>query len=96
MIPRWPLVALGGEAFKTLAYLCPNRTVIGVPDPIGAYGNQFTALHRGRELQNSRRKIRNALTELPGRLLWLSKSQEERESSVARGIDGGIEEVQEK
>lgn len=72
MIPRWPLVGLGREAFKALAYLYPNRTVIGVPHPTGAYGNKFTALYRGRELQNNRRKVRNALTGLPGRLLWLS------------------------
>ena len=71
LIPRWPLVALGREAYKALAYLYPARTVIGVPHPTGAYGNRFTTLYLGRELRICKRKVESALAESPGRLLWL-------------------------
>jgi hypothetical protein len=30
----WPIVALGWEAYRALAYLVPKRAVIGVPHPL--------------------------------------------------------------
>ena len=95
MIPRWPLVALGREAYKALAYLYPARTVIGVPHPTGAYGNKFTALYVGRELRISKRKVQSALAGSPGQLLWLGDPRKEGKPSVRSGVDGGTEEVRE-
>lgn len=35
----WPLIAVGKETYKALAYLYPNRTVIGVPHPTSSWGS---------------------------------------------------------
>jgi hypothetical protein len=75
LIPDWPLVALGREAFKALAYLYPTRTVIGVPHPTGAYGNKLAALCCASELRKNKRKVQSVLTAAPGRLLWLSDQE---------------------
>lgn len=45
----WPLIAVGGEAFKALAYLHPNRVIIGVPHPTGSHGH-FARLFPDRQL----------------------------------------------
>jgi hypothetical protein len=33
LIPQWPLIALGREAYKALSYMFPRRTIIGLPHP---------------------------------------------------------------
>lgn len=39
VVPKsWPVVAVGREAFKALAYLLPDRTVLGCPHPTGSRG----------------------------------------------------------
>jgi len=39
LIPNnWPLIAVGGEVYKALAYRFPNRIVIGTPHVTGAFG----------------------------------------------------------
>jgi len=37
--PKWPIIAVGKEAYKALSYLFPNRIIIGVPHPTGSYGH---------------------------------------------------------
>lgn len=46
----WPLVAVGWEAYKALAYLHPSRVVIGVPHPTASRG-QFSKLFEQRKLR---------------------------------------------
>jgi hypothetical protein len=36
---HWPIIAVGGEAYKALAYLFPHHIVIGIPHPSGSYGH---------------------------------------------------------
>ncbi len=36
--PAWSVIAIGWEAHKTPAYIVPERTVIWVPHPTGAFG----------------------------------------------------------
>ncbi|MBI4301119.1 MAG: hypothetical protein HY664_00750 [Chloroflexi bacterium] len=44
LIPQdWPLIAVGREAYKALAYLYPSRVVIGIPHAKGSHG-QFSKL----------------------------------------------------
>lgn len=39
LIPdNWPLIAVGGEVYKALAYRFPSRIVVGIPHPTGSYG----------------------------------------------------------
>lgn len=44
LLPVWPVIAAGGVAFETMALLCRDRPVIGVPHPTGAFGKMFTRL----------------------------------------------------
>jgi len=68
---HWPLVAVGGEAFKALAYLHTERTVIGVPHPTGSYGH-FARLFRERRLTPAVLDAARATLKGPaGALLWL-------------------------
>jgi hypothetical protein len=39
----WPLIGVGTESYKALAYIFASRIVIGVPHPTGSYG-QFPRL----------------------------------------------------
>jgi hypothetical protein len=43
----WPLLGVGREAYKALAYLFPKRTVIGVPHPTGSRGQFFALFENG-------------------------------------------------
>jgi hypothetical protein len=56
--PSWPLVSVGGEAFKACAYLYPRRAVIGVPHPSGSRGH-FARL--ARSTQSVRERVSLAL-----------------------------------
>jgi len=35
----WPFIAVGKGAYHALAYLYPERTLIGIPHPTGSYGH---------------------------------------------------------
>ena len=48
---HWPLVGVGNEAYKALAYLHPLRPVLGVPHPTGARGNLWRGLFEGDSLK---------------------------------------------
>lgn len=40
LIPdKWPLIAVGGEVYKALAYRFPTRIIVGIPHPTGSYGH---------------------------------------------------------
>ena len=77
LIPsNWPLIGLGGEAYKALAYLYPGRTVIGVPHPTGSYGHFSRLMLRNRVRPGVQRTIREMLSKRPGDCVWLAgKSQ---------------------
>lgn len=70
----WPLIAIGRESYKALAYLYPTRTVIGIPHPTSSRG-QFHSLF----LNNLRTKfdpnVQKILTQImncQGSAHWLS------------------------
>lgn len=70
--PDWPLIAVGRESYKALAYIYPKRIVIGVPHPTSSRG-QFAALVQERK---SKAKNNFKLDELwqhdEGLVKWLS------------------------
>ena len=66
--PEWPLIGISRETYRALAYLYPDRTVIGVPHVTSAFGKQFSRLL---ELDSeSKEVVRRALSS-HGELLWL-------------------------
>ncbi len=72
LIPSdWPLIALGGEVYRALAYMYPERTVIGVPHPTGSYGLFPPLLPGGKLYRASKSKFKKALEAPPGQLLRL-------------------------
>jgi hypothetical protein len=44
----WPLIAVGKDVFPILAYRFPDRQIIGIPHPTGAYGQFPKLCTRGR------------------------------------------------
>lgn len=74
LIPQWPLIALGREAYKALSYMYPRRTIIGLPHPTGMGGRiQFSRFMPGGVLLvNTANVVRSILAAPPGRLEWIS------------------------
>ncbi|MBI2953189.1 MAG: hypothetical protein HYY30_02670 [Chloroflexi bacterium] len=47
----WPLIAIGYEAYKAMAYIHPSRIVIGIPHPTASRG-QFSKLFDQKKLRH--------------------------------------------
>lgn len=69
----WPLIAIGTEAYKALAYLFPKRAVLGVPHPTGSRGH-FARLFDDsqRLLPGTKLQAATLRAEGSGRAAWLS------------------------
>ena len=67
---NWPLVAVGTEAYKGLAYRFPTRTVIGVPHPTGSRGH-FHALFRDGKLRKPTAAGARKALRTDGAAVWL-------------------------
>jgi hypothetical protein len=63
---EWPLIAVGGEVYKALAYRFPSHIVIGIPHPTGSYGQFSSLFDKKRELLKAFR--------LPYEELWDGRS----------------------
>lgn len=46
----WPVIGVGKDAYKALAYLAPTRAVLGIPHPTGSRGH-FAGLSRNGRLR---------------------------------------------
>lgn len=68
----WPLIAVGREAFKALAYLYPKRVVIGVPHPTGSWGHFARLFAGGQVLPHVRSLVQQKLESIPAEILWLA------------------------
>ena len=76
LLPKaWPILAVGIEAYKALAYMVPERTVIGVPHPTGSRG-QFFRLFNGDLLwPDISAAAHTALLSAEPVVLWLQASR---------------------
>jgi hypothetical protein len=68
----WPVIAVGTEAYKALAYLEPRRTVIGVPHPTGSRGNYFALFENSGLKSNVARHAKMALESEVPIAIWLA------------------------
>lgn len=69
---KWPIIGVGTEAYKALAYLEPDRTVIGIPHPTGSHG-QFSALCKKDKLHGrAKREIDRALSRATPIATWIT------------------------
>jgi hypothetical protein len=69
----WPLVGVGTESYKALAYMFASRIVIGVPHPTGSYG-QFPKLFDAEKqlLPEIKTQVENISNGVRGEAAWLS------------------------
>lgn len=69
----WPLIAVGTESYKALAYIFPSRSVIGVPHPTGSYGH-FANLFVTRKqlLPKAKTRAHDILNGECGKTVWLT------------------------
>ena len=72
-IPKsWPLIAVGGETYRALAYLFIDRPIIGVPHPTGSYGH-YRNMFSNRKLK---KRFHISLNDIwdgsSGKAIWLS------------------------
>jgi hypothetical protein len=72
----WPLIAVGGEAFKALAYLYPHRSVVGVPHPTGARGHFARLFINGMLRESVLVKVNQCINALSPELVWLEAHHE--------------------
>jgi hypothetical protein len=71
----WPLLGVGAAAFQALAFMCPDRTVLGVPHPTGSRG-QFSRLRDGSTIRPEIvATIQRVLTGNERQALWLDASR---------------------
>ncbi len=75
----WPLLGVGWEAYKALAYLYPNRVVVGVPHPTGSRG-QFRRLfdHNMSLLGHVKDSVSDVLSNETAKVAWLSANSGRR------------------
>jgi hypothetical protein len=72
----WPLVAVGTEAYKALAYLEPGRTVLGIPHPTGSHGHFLRMFESGHLVAKVRQAAASALSSSTPVAVWLSAEWE--------------------
>lgn len=71
----WPVIGVGRESYKALAYLEPTRTVLGVPHPTGSRG-QWSALFENKRLRHAiRDQAFSALASPTPVAIWLSATK---------------------
>ena len=66
----WPLVAVGTEAYKGLAYRFPERTVIGASHPTGSRGH-FHSLFKGGRLRSRAAALGRQALRTKAAAIWL-------------------------
>jgi hypothetical protein len=70
----WPLVCAGSEPYKAIAYCFPERTVIGVPHPTGAFGRFHMLFDQDRLLPGVKAKVTSEQAGELKKAIWLSAS----------------------
>jgi hypothetical protein len=73
ILPHWPVLGIGLDAYRAAAFMVPERTVIGFPHPTGAYG-RFGALFDGSVLTSDvANRAMAALTSAEPTSVWLGR-----------------------
>jgi hypothetical protein len=67
----WPLLAVGRETYKALAYIYSSKTIIGIPHPTSSRGH-FQEMIKGNSLKNILSSNENLFFEEYGSIaVWL-------------------------
>lgn len=68
----WPIFAVGKEAYKALAYIYPDRTIIGVPHSTGSFGHFNRIMGNGKINEVILSQIKELVK---GSVIWLENKQ---------------------
>jgi len=69
---EWPLIAIGTESFKALAYMFASRAVIGIPHPTGSHGQFSSLFDSKKQLLPKVKALTKAIVNQEGRkAVWL-------------------------
>ena len=73
----WPIVAVGRDAFTALSFLFPEKQVIGIPHPTGAYA-AFYRMFENKVLKDSvKQRLNTFFAHEPTGALWLTDEAKE-------------------
>jgi hypothetical protein len=76
LIPRdWPVLGIGWSAFFALAYLVPERTVIGIPHPTGGYRDFRKMVEDGELRKGLEARAAGALSAAEPGAVWLGRGE---------------------
>jgi hypothetical protein len=75
--PDWPAIGVGKEAYKALAYLEPDRTVIGIPHPTGSRGLFPSLFEAGKLCHHVASLVKSALKSESPIAVWVSANGED-------------------
>jgi len=84
--PEWIVLGIGWEAFRTVAYLVPERGVIGIPHPTGGFRDFRKLLSNGILLEDLKKRALHAMRLNEPEAVWLGGGKEGAEQSAARGL----------
>lgn len=72
----WPLIAVGNESYKALAYIFASRAVIGIPHPTGSYGHYASLFDTKERLLPKVKTLTKDIVNGEGRkAVWLTVKQ---------------------
>jgi hypothetical protein len=74
LIPlEWPVLGIGWEAYRALAYRVPRRAVVGIPHPTGAWGAFAQLFVGGAMKEEIHAKAINAMHPDEPKAVWLGR-----------------------
>jgi len=81
--PEWIVLGIGWEAFRAVAYLVPERCVIGIPHPTGGYRDFRKLLNNGSLLEDLKSHALCAMRSNDPAAVWLGGGKEGAEQSAS-------------
>jgi hypothetical protein len=71
----WGVLGIGWEAYRALAYLVPDRAVIGIPHPTGGYRDFRKILQKGQLRKEVKDRALRALRSPEPGAVWLGSEK---------------------
>jgi len=71
----WAVLGIGWEAYRALAYLVPERTVIGIPHPTGGFRDFRRMMENGQLREEIKERAARHLRSLEPSAVWLGSEK---------------------
>jgi hypothetical protein len=79
---EWVILGIGWEAFRALAYLVPERAIIGIPHPTGGFRDFRKLLAKGLLLENLKEHAKHATRSCDPEAVWLGEGKHGAEQNT--------------